>query len=185
MLARAPARSIGARYGVQCVRVHMPEKRVYLSLGSNVGDREANLRRAAAMLDEEHIHVVKQSSFYETEPQDVAGQPWFLNSVAECETRCFPLQLLTILQGIEREMGRRRETGEMRRGPRVIDIDILLCGGAAMELPQLTIPHPRMLQRRFVLEPLAEIAPELRHPQTGELYRKFLPAVAGQKMRRL
>jgi len=162
----------------------MPEKLVYLSLGSNLGDREANLRRAVERLNQEHVRVVRQSSLYETEPQDVTGQPWFLNSVAECETRCFPLQLLSILQGIEREAGRSRGTGEVRRGPRVIDLDILLCGGVVMELPQLTIPHPRMLQRRFVLEPLVEIAPELRHSRTGQLYRQFLPALAGQKMRK-
>lgn len=163
----------------------MPEKRIYLSLGSNVGDRQENLRRAVTRLEAEHIRVVRQSSLYETEPQDVVDQPWFLNLVAECETTCFPLQLLTILQGIEREEGRVRGRGVMARGPRVIDIDILLCGELQMELPQLTIPHPRMLQRRFVLEPLVEIAPGLRHPGTGDLYRDLLPPLAKQRMRRI
>jgi 2-amino-4-hydroxy-6-hydroxymethyldihydropteridine diphosphokinase len=163
----------------------MLPNRVYLSLGSNVGDREANLRRALGLLTAEHISVTKQSSIYETEPQDVPDQPWFYNLVAECDTQCFPLQLLTILQGIEFEAGRRRGAGEVRRGPRVIDIDILLCGEVSMTLPQLTIPHPRMLERRFVLQPLAEIAPELRDVRTGELFRNFLPNVAGQQIRKL
>jgi 2-amino-4-hydroxy-6-hydroxymethyldihydropteridine diphosphokinase len=163
----------------------MLKRRVYLSLGSNIGDREANLRRAIELLSAEHIPVVKQSSIYETEPQDVPDQPWFYNLVAECETQCFPLQLLSILQGIEREAGRTRRAGDVRRGPRVIDIDILLCGEVTMDLPQLTLPHPRMLERRFVLEPLAEIAPELRDARTGQLFREFLPNVAGQPIRKV
>jgi 2-amino-4-hydroxy-6-hydroxymethyldihydropteridine diphosphokinase len=173
------------QHGVQCKRAQMLTRRVYLSLGSNVGDREANLRRAIELLSGEHIPVVKQSSIYETEPQDVPDQPWFYNLVAECETPCFPLQLLSILQGIEQEAGRTRGTGEVRRGPRVIDIDILLCGEVTMELPQLTIPHPRMRERRFVLQPLAEIAPELRDVRTGQLFREFLPKVVGQQTRKV
>jgi 2-amino-4-hydroxy-6-hydroxymethyldihydropteridine diphosphokinase len=163
----------------------MSTQRVYLSLGSNVGDREANLRRAIALLGAEHIPVVKQSSIYETEPQDLPDQPWFYNLVAECETPCFPLQLLSILQGLEHEAGRTRGTGEVRRGPRVIDIDILLCGETTLTLPQLTVPHPRMLERRFVLEPLAEIAPELRDARTGELFRECLPKLVGQQVRKV
>lgn len=163
----------------------MPEKQVYLSLGSNLGDREANLRRAITRLEDEHVHLIQQSSWYETEPQEMTDQPWFLNFVAVCETRCFPLQLLTILQGIERELGRAPKRGGVRGGPRLIDIDILLFGSVSMELPQLTLPHPRMLQRRFVLEPLVEIAPDLRHPGTGELYRAVLPTLTGQQVKKV
>lgn len=163
----------------------IPEKRVYLSFGSNLGDREANLRRALSRLEDEHVRAVKQSSWYETEPQDVADQPWFLNFVAACETRCFPLQLLTILQGVERELGRAPKLGSARGGPRLIDIDILLFADLSMDVPQLTIPHPRMLQRRFVLEPLVEIAPDLRHPSTGELYSAVLARLTGQQIKKL
>jgi 2-amino-4-hydroxy-6-hydroxymethyldihydropteridine diphosphokinase len=163
----------------------MGVKRVYLSLGSNVGEREENLDRALRALERDHIHVIAQSSIYETEPQDVVQQRWFLNLAVECETRYFPLQLLGATERIERELGRERGAGTVRRGPRVIDIDILLFGNVVMATPQLTIPHPRMLERRFVLEPLLEIAPELRHPGTRELLSKYLGKLGAQKVRRL
>jgi 2-amino-4-hydroxy-6-hydroxymethyldihydropteridine diphosphokinase len=127
--------------------------------------------------------VISRSSIYETEPQDVADQPWFLNMVVECESQCFPRQMLKILQGIERELGRVR-AGSIRRGPRVIDIDILLLGSVVMGTEQLTIPHPRMFERRFVLEPLLEIAPELRHPQTKEPISRYAAGVAKQKLKK-
>jgi 2-amino-4-hydroxy-6-hydroxymethyldihydropteridine diphosphokinase len=158
-------------------------KTVYLSLGSNLGEREQNLRRACEELEAEHIHIVQRSSVYETEPQDLTEQRWFLNMALQCETRCFPMQLLTLLQRIERKLGRVRGTSSIRSGPRTIDIDILLFGNAVINAPQLVVPHPRMLDRRFVLEPLVEIAPELRHPQTKELLSKYLSRLAGQKIR--
>jgi 2-amino-4-hydroxy-6-hydroxymethyldihydropteridine diphosphokinase len=162
----------------------MSLKQVHLSLGSNLGDRQANLRRAIEALERQDINVVKESSLYETAPQDVVEQPWFLNMAVECQTRLFPLQLLTATQRIENELGRRR-TGTVRRGPRTIDIDILLFGAAIMQTPKLVIPHPRMFERRFVLEPLLEIAPDLRHPLTREPLRKSLGAVAAQTVRRV
>ena len=161
----------------------MPLKRAFLSLGSNLGDRRANLELAIAALERERIHVVSRSSIYETEPQDVANQPWFLNMVVECESECFPRQMLNILQRIEREIGRVR-AGPIRRGPRIIDIDILLLGSVVMETEQLAIPHPRMFERRFVLEPLLEIAPELRHPVTKQPVSRYLANVAGQKVKK-
>ncbi|MBV9083599.1 MAG: 2-amino-4-hydroxy-6-hydroxymethyldihydropteridine diphosphokinase, partial [Acidobacteriaceae bacterium] len=112
-------------------------------------------------------------------------QPWFLNLVVECETRCFPLQLLAVLQKIERDMGRVRTPGGVRRGPRIIDIDILLFGNICIDTPQLVVPHPRMLDRRFVLEPLVEIAPDIRHPGTKELISKSLRNVTQQRVRKL
>jgi 2-amino-4-hydroxy-6-hydroxymethyldihydropteridine diphosphokinase len=162
----------------------MPARTVYLSLGSNVGDRKDALERAIAALEQEQIRVVRRSSIYETEPQDVRDQPWFLNMVVQCETRFFALQLLTMLLRIERELGRKR-TRAAKRGPRVIDLDLLLFGNIVMHTPELDLPHPRMLERRFVLEPLAEIAPELRHPETRELFSSYLGKVAGQKIRKL
>jgi 2-amino-4-hydroxy-6-hydroxymethyldihydropteridine diphosphokinase len=162
----------------------MLPKRVYLSLGSNVGEREENLNRALRALERDHVRVITRSSIYETEPQDVAQQRWFLNLAVECETRHFPLQFLGVIERIQRELGRERGPGAMRWGPRVIDIDVLLFGNLIMDTPQLTIPHPRMLERRFVLEPLLEIAPELRHPGTRELLSKYLGKVAGQKVRK-
>jgi len=145
-----------------------------------MGERDENIERALALLEREQIHVVVRSSIYETEPQDVAAQPWFLNIAVACETRLFPLQLLTALLRIEREIGRVRR---LPRGPRVIDIDILLVGSAVIDTPQLTIPHPRMLERRFVLEPLLEIAPELLHPVTRRPLRDYLSQVKSQKLR--
>ena len=162
----------------------MASKTVYLSLGSNIGDREENLRRACEALEADHVHVLKRSSIYETEPQELAEQRWFLNMALEYETRCFPMQLLTLLQKIERKLGRVRGPSSIPSGPRTIDIDILVFQNIVMQTPKLVIPHPRMLDRRFVLEPLVEIAPELRHPQTKELLSKYLGRVTGQKVRR-
>jgi len=161
----------------------MPEKHVFLALGSNLGDREQHLEDAISSLEREHLRLIARSSLYETEPQDVGDQPWFLNMVIECETHCFPLQLLAILQRIERELGRVRAS-RTPKGPRTIDIDILLFGNTAMETAQLIVPHPRMLDRRFALEPLLEIAPEARHPKTQEPLRKFLFNLKGQKVQK-
>ncbi len=136
-------------------------KTIYLSLGSNLGDREKNLARAITALPERGVRVLRRSSLYETEPVDVRGQPWFLNCVVESETDLMPRQLLQALLGIEREMGRRRR---VPRGPRLIDMDILFYGSSIIDLPGLEIPHPRSSERRFVLMPLNELAPTLRHP---------------------
>ena len=139
----------------------MPSTLVYLSLGSNIGDRAANLRAAIAALERASIRVKKVSGFYETEPVDYKQQAWFLNCVVEAETNLAPLDLLHALRGIEARMGSKKE---FAKGPRLIDLDILLFGSEVIETPELQVPHPRMVQRRFVLEPLAEIAPSLKHP---------------------
>jgi 2-amino-4-hydroxy-6-hydroxymethyldihydropteridine diphosphokinase len=158
---------------------------VYLSLGSNLGDREANLQRARDALERENMRIRRRSAVYETEPRDVPDQPWFLNLTAACETSISAWDLLLVVQRIEREAGRRRDASTVTRGPRVIDIDILLFGDAVIDTPRLTVPHPRMLERRFVLEPLVEIAPDLRHPISKKLVREYLSDVAEQRVVRL
>ena len=163
----------------------MPLKRVFLGLGTNLGDRDANLERALTAIEEKHIHILRRFSIYETEPQDVKDQPWFLNMVIECETRYFPIQLLAVLDRVERDLGRERGRRAVAKGPRVIDIDILLFGSTCMDTPKLTIPHPRMLDRRFVIEPLLEIAPEVRSPATGRAMKEALIKVASQRIRRV
>jgi len=163
----------------------MPLKRAFLALGSNMGDRQDNLDRAIAALEAEGVHIVRRSSIYETEPQELREQPWFLNMVIECETRLFPIQLVATTQRIERGLGRDRGPRAIPKGPRPIDIDILLFGKALIDTPKLAIPHPRMLERRFVLEPLVEIAPSLRHPATRRLIKDELGKVSSQKLRRL
>jgi 2-amino-4-hydroxy-6-hydroxymethyldihydropteridine diphosphokinase len=156
-------------------------KTIYVSLGSNLGDRDANLRVARERFHTAALRLVRESSIYETEPRDLPGQPWFLNQVIEVETPLFPRELLTTLQGIEREMGRQRG---IPKGPRTIDLDILLFGDAVITTPDLEIPHPRLAERRFVLEPLAELAPELRHARTRLTVREMLARVAGQAVSR-
>jgi 2-amino-4-hydroxy-6-hydroxymethyldihydropteridine diphosphokinase len=146
-------------------------KRVYLSLGSNIGDREGNLRKAVERLAALDIRVLRASRIYETEPVDYKDQAWFLNQVVEAETSLFPMQLLTRTGRVERELGRTRT---VRNGPRTIDIDILFYGAATVETARLEIPHPRIAQRRFVLAPLAELAPLLRHPVTHRTVREML-----------
>ncbi len=139
----------------------MAETTVYLSLGSNVGDREKNLRSAIAALAEANVRVTRVSSFYETEPVDLREQPWFLNCVVQGETKASARDLLRGLRGIESRMGSEKL---VPKGPRLIDVDILLYGDDTIDTPELQVPHPRMLLRKFVLAPLAEIAPTLKHP---------------------
>lgn len=154
----------------------------YLSLGSNLGDREEQLRRAISRLAE-HGRVLSVSAFYETEPVEVRDQPWFLNCAVALETSEAPEQLMSALLGIEREMGRERIR---KKGPRTVDIDILLYGDRVVNTEALTVPHPAMMQRRFVLEPLAEIGGEMRHPVAGKTVRELLEELpAGQSVRRV
>ncbi|HYL62771.1 MAG TPA: 2-amino-4-hydroxy-6-hydroxymethyldihydropteridine diphosphokinase [Candidatus Methylomirabilis sp.] len=134
---------------------------VFLSLGSNLGDRAANLRAAITALNGMGVHVTRVSSFYETEPVDFLDQPWFLNCAVEGETNLAPLALLRTLQNIEMQMGSKKE---FAKGPRLIDLDLLLYDDETIATSELQVPHPRMLLRRFVLAPLAEIAPSRRHP---------------------
>jgi 2-amino-4-hydroxy-6-hydroxymethyldihydropteridine diphosphokinase len=129
--------------------------------------------------------MLRESAIYESEPRDLPNQPWFLNQVVELETSLFPRQLLAMLQDIERAMGRRRT---IAKGPRIIDLDILLLGDVVMTTPELEIPHPRLTERRFVLEPLGELAPELRLPGDSKERRtikQWLAEVGNQPVRRL
>ncbi len=157
-------------------------KTVYLGLGSNVGDREGHLRAAIERLASADLRVLRESPVYETEPLEMTAQRWFLNQVVEAETSLFPKQLLARVGRIERVLGRVRT---VPNGPRTIDIDILLYGSAVVRAAELEIPHPRMATRRFVLAPLADLCPELRHPVTRKTVREMLEAVTGQAVRRV
>jgi 2-amino-4-hydroxy-6-hydroxymethyldihydropteridine diphosphokinase len=145
---------------------------VYLGLGSNLGNRERNLDKALELLSQ-RMKVEKISSIYDTEPLDNVNQPRFLNIVCRVHTRLAPEGLLSLAKGIESKMGRQSKSGQ----PRPIDIDILLYGDRIVDTPDLVIPHPRMAERAFVLVPLAEIAPDLVHPVTGQKMKEMRKAV--------
>jgi 2-amino-4-hydroxy-6-hydroxymethyldihydropteridine diphosphokinase len=149
---------------------------VYLGLGSNLGDRRANLSKALKALGK-RLDIVGVSSVYETEPVGYAEQPLFLNAVCMVQTDIGPMQLLTLIKGVESIMGRKTS---FPNSPRVIDIDIILYGDLIMVDPELTIPHPRMAERAFVLIPLLELAPHLVHPFTGETIEDLLAKIGGK-----
>jgi len=157
-------------------------KIVYLSLGSNLGDREANLRTAIEKLGE-FGNIAAVSSFYETEPVEVTAQPWFVNCAVKLDTEKMPRQLISAILALEQSMGRQRK---QQKGPRTIDIDILLFGSSVIDIPSLTVPHPHLHERRFVLELLAEIAPDVRHPIFKRSMRELRDALPpGQTVRKL
>lgn len=169
--------------GEESRNIGFVHKIVYLSMGSNLGDREANLRTAIEKL-KEIGNPITVSSFYETEPVEVsAAQPWFLNCAVKLDTEKMPRQLIAAILALEQEMGRQRR---QQKGPRTIDIDILLFGSSVIEIPSLTIPHPKLHQRRFVLDPLAEIAPEARHPVLKRTIRELRDGLPpGQTVRKV
>ncbi|MBV9746849.1 MAG: 2-amino-4-hydroxy-6-hydroxymethyldihydropteridine diphosphokinase [Acidobacteriia bacterium] len=161
-------------------------KLVYLALGSNLGNRERYLELALGKLAAPDFRILRVSSVYETEPIDppagANSSLWFLNLVVEAETDLFPMQLLWRVGKIEHALGRIRT---IVNGPRTIDIDILLYSRAVIHSPDLEVPHPRMTERRFVLAPLAELAPELRHPIGNKTIRELLAAAPEQAVHRL
>jgi len=152
-------------------KLRSPAKRVFLSLGSNLGDRVANIRKALEQLAGVGVAITRVSSFYKTEPRDFRPQAWFVNCVAEAETWLMPMQLLKAVKAVERALGRR--TGVSKR-PRAIDIDILLYESVVVRSAALNIPHERMAERRFVLLPLRELAGNLRHPVTKRTVYEML-----------
>ena len=147
-----------------------------------MGDRQANLRAGIERLSAPDLQILRVSPLYETEPVDVVHQRWFLNLVLEAQTALFPRQLLLRTGSVERALGRTRTVA---KGPRTLDIDILLYGRAVVRTLELEIPHPRMAERRFVLAPLCDLAPELRHPSLNRSIRELLDAAPAQKVRLL
>jgi 2-amino-4-hydroxy-6-hydroxymethyldihydropteridine diphosphokinase len=138
--------------------------KVYFSLGSNLGDRAQLLEKALTLLNKEIGNLVSRSSFYETEPWGFSSNHPFLNACCLCETKLSPLEVLHRTQQIEKELGRKRKSKNKKYHDRPIDIDLLLCDDLTINTKELTIPHPFMQERRFVLEPLKEIAPDVIHP---------------------
>ena len=152
-------------------------KLIYLSLGSNLGDQAANLEHAIGELSGIGVRVLRRSSIYETEPVDFLAQPWFLNCVVEAETSLAPRPLLEGLQAIESRLGSRKL---VPRGPRIIYLDILFYDTDVIHESGMEIPHPRLAERRFVLVPLTELAPELCHPVLRKTVAEMLVATQDQ-----
>ena len=145
----------------------------FLGIGSNIRDKEENIKKAIGLVREKY-KVLKSSSLYETEPVGYKEQDWFLNCAVEIETKLTPLELLDFLKSVEKKLGR---ANTIKNGPRTIDLDILFYDGLIINEKNLTIPHPRLHERLFVLEPLKEIAPELVHPvlkkSIEEIYKEL------------
>ncbi len=161
------------------VRHHLPpgEVTLYLGLGSNLGDREANLEKALKLLGQTLL-LEQLSSVYETQPVGYEEQPLFLNAVCRAATDIGPFQLLSLVKGIEVALGR---VPSFPNAPRPIDIDILLYGNLVIEAPELLIPHPRLAERAFVLIPLSELDAALVHPQSGERISDLAARVQGRE----
>ncbi len=155
----------------------------YIGLGSNMGDKSGNILKSLDLLGQfKKIKVVKRSSLYETEPVGYEDQDWFVNAVAELETELSPRELLDALMKIEQDMGRKRE---IKWGPRTIDLDILLYDQLCLNEPDLIIPHPRMHERSFVLVPLAEIAPNVKHQSLDRTINELLKSLNSAKLVKL
>jgi 2-amino-4-hydroxy-6-hydroxymethyldihydropteridine diphosphokinase len=156
-------------------------KTIYLGLGANIGNREQMLQGAIDRLSAPDLIVKRVSSVYETEPVYLKEQRQFLNAVVEAETELFPMMLLSRIQKIELALGRKRSGAP--NGPRTIDIDILFYGSSTVTSGKLDIPHPRLHERRFVMAPMEELAPDFRHPRLHKTMRQLLAGVEGQNVR--
>jgi len=161
LLGRGQSGSANNQQALCGKTANMAGKCIYLSLGSNLGDRAAKISAGIAALETAGVRVLRQSPLYETEPVDFFTQAWFLNNVVEAETLLPPLALLHELRKIELSLGSLKL---IPRGPRMLDMDILFYGDTVLHASELEIPHPRMAERRFVLVPLADLAPDFRHP---------------------
>ncbi|NIM57602.1 MAG: 2-amino-4-hydroxy-6-hydroxymethyldihydropteridine diphosphokinase [Candidatus Aminicenantes bacterium] len=145
--------------------------RYFLSLGSNLGDREKNLAHALALLEKEGVEILKISSLYETQPVDFSAQPWFYNQLVEVRIKANPEAFLDLIKKIENKMGRKRK---QKKEPRTIDIDIILAEDKVIHTKELKVPHPRMEKRNFVLLPFVEISPHTFHPVLKEDMKTLL-----------